>query len=424
MNFSRRAFLHTSGRLAAASLGLSIHPAAAADRPAARVVVVGGGYGGCTVARYLRIIAPRVHVTLVDRDTHHESCPGSNEVLGGISTPGSLRRSRWRLAALDGVNLVRGEVRQIDRSRREVVLRTGSRIAYDRLILSPGIALRWDAIAGYDPAASLKVPHAWQGGEQIALLRRQLQTMRPGGTAIILAPANPYRCPPGPYERASLFAYHLKRRNPRAKILIIDAKTQFSKQALFLQGWRDLYPGMIDWLPHSAEGAVERVDADRRVVNTEFGVHRADVLNVIPPQRAADLASACDLADETGWCPVDPVSFESTRHPGIHVIGDACIASPMPKSAFAANSQAKVCAAAVAALLDGRTPEKPSLINHCFSFLNPDYAISVSGVYAYSAAAGALVANATGETPPDGDRAAEARYARAWQRQFARDVFG
>lgn len=420
----RREFL-----AALAAFGTSLSPfVLGADhltrRPEGRIVIVGGGYGGVTAARYLKLCEPRLDVTLIHRDPGYLSCPGANEVIAGIHPPAWLARSYVRLARHYGIRLVRGEVIAIDPESAILTLSDRSRWSFDRAILSPGIGFRWDAWEGYDQKASLSAPHAWHGGTQIDLLRNQLSAMRSGGVVIIVAPPNPYRCPPGPYERASLMAYYLKRHNPRAKILILDPKTQFSKQALFLRGWENLYPGMIEWIPASREGNIERIDVARRIVHSEFGEHRADVLNVIPPQKAGAIAEAAGLADQSGWCPIDPRSFASTLLPRLHVIGDACIAPPMPKSAFAANSQAKVCAAAIAHMVNGGDPGMPSLINHCYSFLAPEYAISITGVYEYSAKEGGLIAASTGETPMDADRNLEARQARAWQQNFRRDVFG
>lgn len=390
-----------------------------------RVAVVGGGYGGATAARYLKLLNPALDVTLIHRDAHFTSCPGSNAVLAGLSPAGSLLRDYSNLIKLHRIRLVQGEVSAIDAQRHRLRLKDGRSIVYDRVIVSPGIEMRWNAWEGYDQSASEIAPHAWYGGSnQLGQLYRQLRALRPGGIVTIVSPPNPYRCPPGPYERASLIAWYLKRHNPRAKVVIIDAKEQFSKQALFERGWQDLYPNMIDWISASREGLIEYIDVRRKRVITEFGEHRADLLNVIPPQQAGSLAHAAGLADETGWCPVDVRTFESTRVPSVYVIGDACIAAPMPKSAFAANSQAKVCAAAIAAIAEGRAPGLPSLINHCYSFLGADYAISVTGVYEFSPKENALVASSSGETPMTADRSVEARQAHAWEQNFRLDVFG
>lgn len=388
-----------------------------------KVVVVGGGYGGATTAKYLKMLNPALDVTLIEKRKSYISCAGSNEVLAGWHSMDWLKRPLDGLARNYGVKVVLGKVVDIDPQKRYVELKDGTEFPYDRLVLSPGVDMRYDAIEGYDLKASKTIPHAWRAGKQTTLLLDQLKAMRNGGTVIITAPASPYRCPPGPYERASLIAQYLKQYKPKSKIIILDAKTQFSKQELFLRGWQDLYPGMVEWVSAEQEGQIDHIDVKKRIVATEFNSHKADVLNVIPPQKAGWLARKIDLADRSRWCPVELHSFESTLIPNIHVIGDACIATPMPKSAFSANSQAKVCAAAIVSLLNGRTPGPPSLINHCYSFLAPDYAISVNGVYEYSVTEKQLVAVAGGDTPMDADRRQEAEFARSWQDNIRADTF-
>lgn len=388
----------------------------------ARVVIVGGGFGGATAARALRNLDPAVRITLIERQKVYVACPGSNQVIANLRRPRDQRFSYKPLKSR-GIEWVGAEVASLDPVGKAVQLADGSRVPYDRLILSPGIDFRWGAIEGYDEATAAIVPHGWKGGSQIGLLRRQLRAMRNGGVLVMTVPANPYRCPPGPYERASLIAHFLSRYKPRSKILILDAKTQFSKQDLFQQGWRELYPGLIDWISAEKEGGVDRVDAASRTVHTHFNRYRADVLNIIPPQMAGILAQTAGLVDETGWCPVSFPSFESHRVRGIHVIGDACRAEPMPKSAFAAYSQAKVCAASVIELLRGNEPTPTKLINNCYSFLGPDLAISITGVYGGSPDEKGLQSLIVAETPPGGDRRQEAENATAWQNLFMREVF-
>lgn len=419
--FTRRNFVATAG--AACTLALVGCAGRTLSGARAKVVIIGGGYGGATAAKYLKILEPDLDVSLIEKTAGYLSCPGANEVLASWHDLEWLRRSHDGLVHRYAIRVIRGKAVGIDIKRRVVRLQDDSQLPYDRLILAPGIDFRWNAIEGYDERASATVPHAWKSGRQTTLLRNQLAAMRDGGVVMITAPASPYRCPPGPYERASLIANYLKRHKPRSKVLILDAKTQFSKQALFLRGWQALYPGMVEWISSAQEGVIDRVDVARRIVATEFNEYRADVLNVIPPQKAGKLAQVTGLCDESGWCPVDPNSFESTLQPDVHVIGDACVATPMPKSAFAANSQAKICAAAVVGLLRGRQPGPPSLINHCYSLLATDYAISITGVYEYSPVEKQLVATAAGETPMDADRAREAQFAKAWQINIAADTF-
>jgi NADPH-dependent 2,4-dienoyl-CoA reductase/sulfur reductase-like enzyme len=308
-----------------------------------------------------------------------------------------------------------------------VALNTGSTLSYDRLILAPGIDIAWGALPGYDEAASDVLPHAWKAGAQTLLLRKQLESMEDGGVVVISVPANPYRCPPGPYERASLIAAWLAKHRPRSKLLLLDAKDAFSKQKLFEAAWARFYPGLLERVGLSDGGKVTSVNPASRTFTTDFDTHRADVGNVVPPQRAGRIAALAGVADRTGWCPVDPATFESKLQPGVHVIGDAAIAGAMPKSAFAANAQAKVCADAVATLLAGGTPMEPRLINVCYSLVAPSYGISVAGVYRPLNGQLTEVPGAGGPSPldaPDTQRAQEAEYADAWFRTITGETFG
>src|SRR6202048_1831113 len=372
---SRRDLLTTAAAVASAALPIP----AMSQGSAGRVVVVGGGFAGTTCARFIRRIDPRITVTLVEGSPVFVACPLSNAVIAGLR---DLQAQQFGLdkVADDGVVRARAPAIGIDAQARFVALTNNARVSYDRLVLAPGIDLRWDALPGYSEAASERMPHAWKAGEQTLLLRRQLEAMEDGGTVFISAPANPFRCPPGPYERASLIAYYLKTKKPKSKLIILDAKDAFSKQRLFQNAWRELYPN-LEWVSLSAGGKVTSIEAGAMTLVTDFGRHKADVANVIPPQKAGHIAELAGIADRSGWCPIDPVTFESKLQPNIHVIGDAAIAGAMPKSAFAANAQAKVCAAAVVALLDGATPAAPKLINTCYSLVAPDYAISIAGVY-------------------------------------------
>ena len=248
-------------------------------------------------------------------------------------------------------------------------------------MLSPGIDFNFDALPGYDEAAASKMPHAWKAGEQTLLLRKQLEAMDDGGTVVIAVPANPSRCPPAPYERASLIAHYLKTKKPRSKVLILDAKDNFSQQKLFENAWKELYGGMIERVALSQGGRVTSVDPATNGIVTEFGNYTADVANVIPPQKAARIAELAGAADHTGWCPIDPVSFESKLVPNIHVIGDACLGGGIPKSASAASAQGKACAAAIVNLLAGKPPETPRLTGICYNTVAPGYAFSLPGVY-------------------------------------------
>jgi hypothetical protein len=309
---------------------------------------------------------------------------------------------------------------------RQVTLADGARLPFDRLVLSPGIALRFDALSGYTKAASATMPHAWQAGPQTELLARQLAEMEDGGTVIMTVPENPYRCPPGPYERASLIAHFLKTRKPRSKLLVLDSKDAFSKQRLFQAAWAALYPGILEYVPLSSGGKVTEVDATARRVSTDFGDHEGAVVNVIPPQRAGEIARIAGVADRSLWCPISPENFESRLVPGIHIIGDAAIAGAMPKSAFAANAQGRVCADAVAALLRGTPMPAPRLLNTCYSLVAPDYGISIAGVYRPANGLWSDIPGAGGTSPleaPAAIRAAEARYAEDWFATITADAF-
>jgi sulfide dehydrogenase [flavocytochrome c] flavoprotein subunit len=424
MTITRRRFLEL-GVTATASAAVLPAPTFA-QGAAPRVVVVGGGFAGASCARALRHVDPRIAVTLIEASPTFTACPFSNGVIAGLREL-SAQQFTYEHVAADGIMIARQLATAVDVPGKAVVLLDGKRVPYDRLVLAPGIDIRWGALPGYDEPTAAQMPHAWKAGEQTLLLRRQLEAMDDGGLVVISAPANPFRCPPGPYERASLIAHYLKTRKPKSKLLVLDAKDAFSKQRLFQTAWAELYPGLLEWVPLSKGGNVTSVDGATRTLVTDFGKHQAKVANVIPPQKAGRISELAGVADRSGWCPIDPVTFESKLQPGIHVIGDAAIAGAMPKSAFAANSQAKTCAAAVALLLTGGTPPTPKLINTCYSLVAPDYGISVAGVYAPSNGQLADVPGSGGVSPSDApraSRAAEAVLAEAWFRTITGEVFG
>ena len=417
---TRRTFLKLT---AAASLAA---PSIASAQASGRVVVVGGGFGGATAARTLKALEPKLTVTLVEPNPVFTACPFSNNVLA------ALREISQQQFGYDGVQkagvvLAQTSATAVDASGKSVTLSDGSKLAYDRLVLSPGIDINWGALPGYDETAAEKMPHAWKAGAQTVLLRQQLQAMDDGGLVIISSPANPFRCPPGPYERASLIAYWLKIWKPKSKLLILDSKDAFSKQRLFQNAWAQMYPGLIEWVSLSQGGKVTAVDAASLTVVTDFARHKAAVANIIPPQKAGTIAQKAGVADRTGWCTVEPVAFESTLQPGVHVIGDSAIMGGMPKSAFAANAQAKVCAAAIVELLAGRKPVDPILINTCYSLVAPDYGISVAGVYRPDKGVLADIPGAGGNSPLEvvgGFRGQEALYASSWFKTITTEVFG
>jgi len=420
MRTSRRQFLKASA--AAALLPMP----AIAQGAGPRVVVIGGGFAGASAARALKHESTAARVTLVEPNATFTACPFSNGVLAELR---ELKQQQFTYDKVeqDGVALAKQAATAVDAQAKSVTLANGTTLPYDRLIMAPGIEVRFDALPGYDARAADMMPHAWQAGEQTLLLHSAIASMEDGGTVFIVAPANPFRCPPGPYERASLIAYYLKTRKPKSKVIILDAKDAFSKQRLFQNAWKELYPNHLEWVSLSQGGKVNAVKPDEMTLVTDFTNHKATVANVIPPQRAAAIAQKAGVADRSGWCPVDPVTLESKLIPNIHVIGDAAIMGAMPKSAFSANAQAKVCAAAVAALLRGEKPAEPRLINTCYSLVAPDYGITVAGVYKPTDGVLADIQGAGGVSPidaPSANRALEAQFAEGWFKTLTGEVFG
>jgi sulfide dehydrogenase [flavocytochrome c] flavoprotein chain len=419
---SRRAFLKS-----AVAAGTSLLPLpAVAEAAPPRVVVVGGGFAGATVARALKRADARIAVTLVETNRTFTACPFSNGVIAGLRDI-SAQQFNYEKTVADGVVIATGTANLVDAQARSLIVGDGVRLHYDRLVLAPGIDIRWDALPGYDETAAERMPHAWKAGEQTLLLRRQLEAMEDGGLVVISAPANPFRCPPGPYERASLIAHYLKTKKPRSKLIVLDAKDAFSKQRLFQNAWKELYPGLLEWVSLSNGGKVTSVDPATNTLTTDFGRHEAKVANVIPPQKAGRVAELAGVTDRSGWCPIDPVTFESKLVPNIHVLGDATIAGAMPKSAFTANAQAKVCAAALAKLLNNEAPAEPKLINTCYSLVAPDYGIHVAGVYRPVNGVLTEIEGTGGVGPVDAPRATralEAQFADGWFKTITTEVFG
>jgi sulfide dehydrogenase [flavocytochrome c] flavoprotein chain len=410
---------------AAASAAAFALPRRSRAQSAARIVVIGGGFGGASCARALKRIDAKFEVTLIEPNRIFVACPFSNEVIAGLRDLEAQQFSYDRIAA-EGVSVIAQAATKIDAKTRAVGLADGTLLNYDRLVLSPGIDLRLDALPGYDEAAMTRMPHAWKAGAQTALLRRQLEAMEDGGLVALAVPASPSRCPPAPYERASLIAHYLKTKKPRSKILILDAKDVFPQQRLFENAWKELYPGMIERVSLSQGGRVTSVDPATNTIVTDFGNYTAQVANVIPPQWAGRIADIAGTVDNTGWCPIDPVTFASKLVPDIHVIGDACFGGTIPKSASAANAQGKACAEAVARLIAGKSAEMPRLVGACYNTVAPGYAFSQSGVYQAREGMFAEVEGLT-TSPVDAPRevrAREADEAKSWYRTITVDAFG
>ena len=414
---NRRGFL----QLAAAPLALA--PGARAQAKGARVVVVGGGYAGATAARYLRLADPGLDVTLVEPEMAYYTCPLSNLVLGGLRTLQSISVGYGQLSRA-GVRVVQDRAVAVDPESRRVRLARGDPVAFDRAIVAAGIDFMWDELPALkEPAAREAVPHAWKAGPQTGLLRRQLESMPDGGTFVISIPEAPFRCPPGPYERACQAAAYFRKAKPRSRVVIVDANDDvLSKGALFRQAWKDLYAGVIEYRPDSK--AID-VDVANRTVKLDFGDVKGDVLNVIPPMRAGDIAAPFITANGR-WCEVDWLTYESKAARGVHVLGDSLQVAPlMPKSATMANAQAKACAFAVASLLSDRPPSPaPVLVNACYSWLSPDEVAHVASVHKYDPAERTMkpVPGAGGLSPARSR--AEARDALAWERGIRADTWG
>ncbi len=430
---SRRNFIKLVGATGTAStLGLAGMGPALAKKHGGHVVVIGGGYGGATAAKYIKKFDSSINVTLIEPKKVYYSCPASNWVIGGLKPYKEIGVKYDTLAKKYGIKVVHDMATAIDADGKKVKLKGGKTISYDRLIVSPGVSFRYDTIEGYDAKVAEKLPHAWHAGPQTKLLKSQLEAMKDGGTVIIAAPPNPFRCPPGPYERASMIAHYLKNNKPKSKILILDAKQKFSKQGLFTAGWKKLYgygsdDSLIEWVA-APEGKAIAVDAKKMtVVAGELEeAHKGDVVNIIPAQKAGDIAQSAGLADDKGWCPVDHKTWESKMVKNVHVIGDAAIQSPLPKSGYAANSEAKVCAAAVVDLLNGREPGEPSWVNTCYSLVGPQYGISVAMVYNLTdKGTVGKVKGSGGLSPKDGSKVLlESLYAKNWYNNIIDDIFG
>jgi len=410
----RRDFLKLAG-------AVSLAGCASTAPSKARVVVVGGGFGGATAAKYIRMWDPTIDVVLVERESAFISCPISNLVLAGFSSMQEITRSHDGLRRY-GVQVVRDEAVAIDAARKTVRLARGGDLAYERLIVSPGIDFTFDELQGYGEAMQTgRVLHAWKAGPQTVALRRQLEQMPDGGVYVLSVPLAPYRCPPGPYERASMVAAYFKQAKPRSKVLVLDANPDVtSKAALFKQAWSDLYPAIIEYRGNSRAVGI---DGKTMTVRLELDDVKADVLNVVPPHRAGDLAAKAGLITTNNrWCDVDWRTMESKVVKGVHVLGDATLSAPaMPKSASMANNHGKIAAAAVVEILNGRAPEPLQIINTCYSFVSQKEAIRVSSVHQWDPGQGTLVGVKGSVGVSTARSEAEATYAWNWARSIWTD---
>lgn len=421
MTLDRRSFIKVLGSASGLALagcatqGPAVSAGSAAEimpKTTRRVVVVGGGYGGTIAAKYIRMMDKSIEVVLVEKNDHFVSCPFSNLYLGGLLPDlSSLTIKYDKLAANHGIKVVQAEVTGIDAAAHTIQTNKGT-LKYDRLVVSPGIDFRTEEIEGYNDKTPELMPHAWKAGPQTILLRKQLVDMKDGGTVVLGVPLSPFRCPPGPYERTSMIAHYLKAHKPKSKIIVVDANPDIaSKGALFRKGWKKYYDGMIDYRKASKVTAIN--SANKSVLIEGLDEVKGDVVNLIPPQRAAKIAQKAGLVGpDKKWCPVDANTFESTLRKDIHVIGDSSIAGAMPKSGYSANSEAKVCAQNIVNLMNGREVVGLSGINTCYSYLSETEAVSVAAVYTVKDGQIVSVPNSGGVSPDL--NTAEAIYAKSW----------
>jgi sulfide dehydrogenase [flavocytochrome c] flavoprotein chain len=376
-DLSRRRFT----ALAGAAIATPLFAPAVLGQGKPKLVVIGGGPGGGTVARYVnKDQKGAIEVTLIEPQKNFTTCFFSNIHVGGYRSFESITHGYDKVRQ-EGVKIVHEGAVSIDRDKKQVVL-AGGTVPYDRLVVAPGIDIKFDSVPGYSEAAAEIMPHAWKPGGQTALLVRKLNALQDGATIVMVAPPNPYRCPPGPYERVSMFAHVLKQKgHKKSRIIVLDPKANFSKQALFLEGWEKHYPGMIEWQDPKVHGGIKGVDAQTGEVKTDLANYKADLANVIPAQMAGKIARDAALADQTGFCPIDPENMKSKMDANIFVVGDACIPGDMPKSAFSANSQAKVAAMIVAGELANARIFPARYSNTCWSLIETDDDVKVGGTY-------------------------------------------
>ena len=422
MKLGRREFVGTA---AAAAATLAAPAVRAAGHGGPRVVVIGGGAGGATAARYIaKDSKGAIDVTLVEPTRSYYTCFFSNLYLGGFRELSSIAHTYGKLASEYGINVVHDWAIGIDRDTKTVSLAGGGTLPYDKLILSPGIDFIDGSVPGWDLSSQNEMPHAYKAGSQTELLKAQIMAMPTGGVFAMVAPPNPYRCPPGPYERVSMVAHLLRQHNPTAKILIADPKEKYSKQGLFEEGWRNHYPGMIDRLGPDFGGGNVSVDPAAMTINIDGSIEKVDVCNVIPAQKAGRICEIAGITDGN-WAPVNAHDMSSKIDGDIHVLGDASAQGDMPKSGFSANSQAKVCAMAVRGALTGSSVFPARFSNTCWSLIDTDDGIKVGANYE---ATDEKIASVGGFVSQTGEDAAlrKATYEESvgWYAGISADIFG
>jgi sulfide dehydrogenase [flavocytochrome c] flavoprotein subunit len=429
---TRRDIIKLFGAAAVAGTGIFGASKQAFAKSAAHVVVLGGGVGGSTFAKYLRFADPDVKITIIEQYPEYITCLRSNDVIIGMHTLDELTFNLDTIKSKYNVNVIIDTVVGADFDKKTVRTAQGQTVSYDKLVVSPGIDFKFEDYEGYTAQmAEGDFPHAYKAGSQTLKLREQLLALPQGGTAIIATPQNPFRCPPGPYERASFFAEYFKDHNPTAKLIVLDPKDSFTKDVPFKKAWERLYGyksdnSLIEWVSGSDGGRVVRLDAKNMSVETDGGVFKADLINIIPNQRAGALAQTIGLTDKSGWCPIERNTMESSLHKEVYVLGDSSIADAMPKSGYSANSQAKVCAQAIADTLKGDAPGSAIYSNVCYSLVGQNYGVSIAAIYEVR----------DGLIQPKGQSAGvseitdkpaqpilEAVYQKNWQREFVKDVF-
>ena len=361
--------------------GASVLPNFSLGGAKPRVVVLGGGAGGASVASYLARNFKNFDITLIEANRQYTACFFASRYLGGMRPLADVTFGYQTLAANNDISVIHATATGIDGVKKAVILSNGARVSYDRLIAAPGIGFKYDLIDGYDEKTAEMFPHAYQADAQVTTLKKQLDAMEDGGVFAISSPPRPYRCPPAPYERAAMVAYYMKNHKPRSKILILDAKDEFPMSEVMSEVWERFYADMIEWIPAEFGGNIRAFDAKAKTLISAEEKFTADVVNIIPAQHAGPIAHAAGLTDNTGYCPVNSLTFESKFVPGVHVIGDAIDPGDMSKSAFSANSQARYCAAVVGATLTGKTPPKLPLTNTCFFVAAKDHGLKLGGTY-------------------------------------------